>query len=588
MIVLSAKDITKVYGTDVIISGISFHVNKGDCLGIVGVNGAGKTTLLNILSGDIEADEGEFFVAKELSLGYLKQRENFRGNDTVIEAISKVEGYDYESEVTGMLKVMSFSEDMFHRPVSSLSGGEQERLALACLLLSKPDILLLDEPTNHLDVDTIRWLEQYIRAYKGTVILVSHDRYFLDKTVNKIMEISHHKGKVYLGNYSDYAIKRRAVREAEMNAYDRQQREIARQEEMIRRFKERGTSKLAKRAASREKRLAHMSGALVEKPEPAEGRMKLTFKEAFPTGKDVLLGKDVAIGYGREPLFSGFNFDIKRGERIAISGPNGIGKTTFLKVIVGQMRQMSGVIKVGHNVVFGYYDQGQRLLNDGNTVLEEVHSQYRLYKESEIRGLLGRFLFKGEDVFLRVGDLSGGEKARLSLLKLMMSGANVLVLDEPTNHLDIDSKEAFEDALLEFPGTILVVSHDRYFLDKVPTRELHLGQFTDEPEKEGLGLLTSSGAIKMTGAKEPESSISRSAEERAAKKEQQAEERRRAREKDRLEKEIHKMEKEIKALREEMCLPENLTDFVKLRKLDEKVNETQLRLDEFYEKWLEY
>jgi hypothetical protein len=632
MIVLSANNLTKTYGTDVIIDKASFHLNAGDKVGIIGRNGAGKTTLLNMLTGELPCDEGEFFVSQNTRIGYLKQRDNFSSEGTVLEEIEGIfsglreleneiaelsdkvaenphdtglinrldelqhrfdreGGYTYKSEMIGILNSMAFDESFYNKKISSLSGGERTRLALAALLLEKPDILLLDEPTNHLDIGTLKWLEQYLEAYRGTIMIVSHDRYFLDRTVNRIFEVENHKVYSYQGKYSDYAAQKKLRRETELRAYNNQQREIARQEEMIRRMKQRGTEHLAKRAASREKRLDMLER--IERPESEMGKMKINFKENFPSGGDVIMAENLEKSFGRgaehRELFHGVNLDIKRGERICILGPNGVGKTTLLRVLLGELTPDAGYLKIGHNVAFGYYDQGQLLLSDANTVLEELKESYRLYTDTEMRSILGRFLFRGEEVFLPVGSLSGGEKARLSLLKLMLSGANTLILDEPTNHLDIESKEVFEEALMEFPGTVIVVSHDRYFLQRIPTRILeltqdgvieYLGRYDYYLEKKSQGI-----SAKKYFSKVQEKPTGDAAQQRRLKKEREAEERRRARLSEKLETEISELENQISELEKNLCKPENMSDYELLARLGAEREETEKRLAEAYDEW---
>ncbi|MDO4546044.1 MAG: ABC-F family ATP-binding cassette domain-containing protein [Bacillota bacterium] len=654
MIVVSAKELTKAYGTDVILDRVSFHINKGERIGIIGINGAGKTTLLRMLTGEMPCESGEFFISGDMRIGYLKQDGGFDSQNTVIQEVeglfahfpqmeqemerllADIEkagdspesmklaakydalherykeqgGYTYKSEMTGILSSMAFKEDSYGKKIASLSGGEKTRLALACLLLSKPDILFLDEPTNHLDIGTLKWLEQYLKSYKGTIVLVSHDRYFLDETVTRIFEIENHKLHIYEGNYSFYATERRARREAELRKYEKQQKEIQRQEEIVRRFKQHGTEKLAKRAASREKRLSAME--VVERPDGGHGKMKLNFREDFKSGRDVLLAEDLSksfgYGSGKVDLFRSVELDIKRGERVCIVGSNGIGKTTLLKILMGDLNSNTGRIKIGHNVSFGYYDQGQQLLNGANTVIGELQEAYRLYSDTDMRNILGRFLFRGESVFLPVSSLSGGEKARLALLKLMLSGANVLILDEPTNHLDIESKEVFEEALMEFPGTAIIVSHDRYFLNRIPTRimeltasgmENYLGAYDYYVEKKQQQLQSGKKYLESLArqgkdAESGQAAESRQtgekdlspAERRRRQKEREAEQRRLARKKQSLEERIEVLEGEIKALEEDLSTEETMTDHVRLTEISQALAEKKEESERKYEEWL--
>ena len=493
MTVISATGLSKSYIGENIFSNVSFSVEKGDRVVIIGANGAGKSTLLNILSGYEVHDEGSIFISNDLKIGYFRQNDLFTSEKTVyeemlsiFEEVIKIEnkldelsfliseksdnvdknklnkmlseydrlseqfrnkdGYTYKSEIDGVLNSMAFPTSFYNKNTASLSGGERTRLALASLLLKKPDILMLDEPTNHLDIGTLKWLEQYIRSYRGTVLIISHDRYFIDNTATRIFEMKNGRLSVYEGNYTFYAKENKIRYLTELKAYEHQSSEIARQEEMIRRYKERGTEKLAKRAKSREKALEKVER--LNKPIAHNEKIKITFHEITKSGNDVLkaveLGKSIGTGAEKRSLFQNVNFDIKRGERICIIGPNGIGKTTLLKMLMEQSSITEGYIKIGHNVDFGYYDQEQSMLCENSTVIEEMRDSYGLYSDNELRGLLARFLFRGDDVFKPVEALSGGERARLALLKLMMSGANVLILDEPTNHLDIMSKKVFE------------------------------------------------------------------------------------------------------------------------------------------------
>ena len=656
LIALSGTDITKAYGTDVILDRVSFHVNMGDKVGIVGANGAGKTTLLDIIAGAMPADSGRVFISQDLEVGYLRQNDDFKDHATLLEEVDNIYGrftdmerrmneltekiaemaergehgeeqdrllekygelheeygksggYTYKSEQKGILTSMAFGEEYYEKPIATLSGGERTRLALACLLMRKPDILILDEPTNHLDIGMLRWLEQFLKSYKGTVIIVSHDRYFLDQLATHIFEIENHRLKTYTGNYTEFARKKQEQRAADLKAYSKQQAEIARQEDLIRRYKERGTEKLAKRAASREKRLAHIDR--LDKPSMGTASVVMRFTQDFKSGNDVIRAEDLSMSFvdggRRKDLFSGVSFDIKRGERVCIVGANGIGKTTLLRIITGEEDPVSGKIIAGHNVMFGYYDQRQEGLDPEKTVMDEIHDEYRLMSDGEVRGWLGRFLFKGDSVNNIVGSLSGGEKARLALLKLMLSGSNVLVLDEPTNHLDIESKEVFEESLRDYPGTIIAVSHDRYFLRRIATSiyELASDGITMYPggydyyEEKRQEIVSTKKYLDELGAssgqaqnKAPESSPAQTGsglsvqEERARKKKLEAEARKKARETERLEVLIIELEGEIERVQDEMCRPDVLSDPIKLNELNGELADAKARLEEAYEKW---
>lgn len=641
MVVLSASNLTKVYGTDVIIQGVDFHINSGDRVGLVGRNGAGKTTLLNMITGELKADEGQFFVASGMRIGYLKQRDNFNPQNTLMDEIQSIfeplklleqqiadtaedvaqnptdekliykldqlqqdydrkGGYTYKSEIIGILNSMAFGPEFYDKKVESLSGGEKTRLALAALLLEKPELLILDEPTNHLDIGTLKWLEQYLSSYKGSIVIVSHDRYFLNQTVNRIFEIEHHTLRTYEGNYDAFSEKKRQLREAEIRAYNNQQREIARQENIIRSMKERGTEHLAKRAKSREKRLDALEK--INKPQGEEGKLKIQFNQEFQSGNDVLFVENLKKSFGhgshKKFLFDHVNMDIKKGEKICIVGQNGVGKTTLLKMLIQELSPEDGRIKIGHNVTFGYYDQGQMLLNGSNTVLEEMKATYRLYSDTQMRSVLGRFLFRNDDVFLRVGDLSGGEKARLALLKLMLGGANTLLLDEPTNHMDIESKEVFEEALAEFPGTALIVSHDRYFLQRIPDRILELaadgiveymGKYDYYMKKKAdiqSGKKYLEGMAEEKANKSGEERWISPEEQRILNKKADAEQRRLTRRKEALEGEIASLEEQIQHLELEMCKPENILNYQLLEEMGDKLVESKEKHDQALEEWL--
>lgn len=653
MVVISASGIEKAFGIDNILSNCSFHINQGDRVGIIGENGAGKSTLLSILSGELASDAGDLFRSSTMTLGHLKQRDAFHSEKTVYEEMlslfsaqlqmeqvmdalshqigersakgeevaallhdyadlqdrfAQANGYGFRSEVNGMLSKMAFPEAYYHKKISTLSGGERTRLALAALLLQKPDLLLLDEPTNHLDIGTLTWLEQYLKSYTGTIVLISHDRYFLDQTVGRIFEIASTNLTVYEGNYSTYLVKKQQKDSDASRQYERQQKEIARQEEIIRRFKGHGTEKLVKRAQSREKRLAQLDR--LERPEQGTGHMSIRFQQDFKSGNDVVRCSELSMSFEQHghyrQLFQNVSFDLKRGERICLVGPNGIGKTTLLKLMMGLLSPDTGEIETGHNVVFGYYDQDQQFADGQRTVLGEMMESYPSYTQTELRSLLGRFLFHNDDVFKRIEELSGGERARVALLKLMLSGANVLLMDEPTNHLDIGAKEAFESALLSYPGTLFVISHDRFLLNKIPTRILELtthgignflGTYDYYMEKKQsiasansyLGELRKSAhgpGDETDPEASPLSSKEKKLDDRKRAKEEEAARRRHERSLEAAEQDVAKWEAEILTLEAEMGREEHRADYDRLTSYSHQLAEAKRSLDEAYDRWL--
>ncbi|MDR0519794.1 MAG: ABC-F family ATP-binding cassette domain-containing protein [Clostridiales Family XIII bacterium] len=647
---LSVTDLSKSFGTHVIFDGLRFNIERGERVGIIGRNGAGKTTLLRILAGDDEPSSGQVYVAAGSRVGFLRQDsfssvqigESATALDVMRAAYERLvaEGREvYESEIVGIPRSMAFTDSLLDSPVSRLSGGERTRLAFSVLLMEKPDILLLDEPTNHLDIGTLNWLEQKISAWRGTVVLVTHDRYFLDRTVNRIFEIERGRMASYQGSYSQYAEKKRLMREQDLRAYENQRMEIRRQEDMIRRMKERGTEKLAKRAASREKRLEGIER--LERPDSELRAMKIRFGERTRSGNDVLEGQGLSKGFAaggamsaqrmtdgriaagdgalrgeagkessnagaRRELFRSVDFDIKRGERVCLVGANGIGKTTLLRMILGRTQPDSGHISKGVNVRIGYYEQEQVFPDSERTVLDEMTTAYRRYSEPEMRGILARFLFTGDMVFRQISALSGGERAKLALVKLFLSEANTLILDEPTNHLDIPSREAVEDALLEYEGTVIVVSHDRYFLNRVPTHIAELtpyglifysGKYDYYMEKKNeagsgraylrsladgatvtagnVGFDAAVGAGGSGGTADGAvqgAAISESAAERQRKKREVAERRRRENAVKAVEERISELESQIAATEEQIADPSAMANPARLAELTERLD----------------
>ena len=512
--ILSCQSISKSFGTDEILKDVSFHIEANEKAAIVGINGAGKSTLLKIIMKQENPDEGEVTLAKDKTIGYLAQYQDLSSHNSIYEEVKSVKqniidmeqklmdyekqmsvvsgdelsklmnsytnlehtfqllnGYSYKSEIEGVIKGLGFTEEDFNKPVGTLSGGRKTRVALCKLLLEKPDIIMLDEPTNHLDLNSIKWLETYLLNYNGTVLIIAHDRYFLDKIVTKVVEIENHKSHVYEGNYSAFAAKKKQLREAQMNLYLKQQSEIKHQKEVIAKLRSYKQEKFYKRAESREKALSKMD--VIEKPTELQDSMTISLEPDVVSGNDVLTVTGLTKSF-TTTLFSNLDFKIKRGEHVALIGDNGTGKTTILKIINGLVDADAGVIKLGTNVHIGYYDQEHHNLSDENTLFEEISNAYPNMNNTKIRNTLAAFMFTGDDVFKRVSDLSGGEKGRLSLAKLMLSEANLIILDEPTNHLDMTSKEILENAINNYTGTVLYVSHDRYFINQTAQRILEL------------------------------------------------------------------------------------------------------------------
>ncbi|MEG7529977.1 MAG: ABC-F family ATP-binding cassette domain-containing protein, partial [Hungatella sp.] len=544
--ILSCNHISKAFGTDVIIEDISFHIEDHEKAAIVGINGAGKSTLLKIIVGELAADSGDVILAKGKTLGYLSQHQDLASHRTIYEELLEVKhdiivmeerirslelemkhatgaaletmlqsytrlnhefelanGYAYQSEITGVLKGLGFSEEDFTKSIATLSGGQKTRVSLGKLLLSNPDIILLDEPTNHLDMESIAWLETYLLNYHGAVIIVAHDRYFLDRVVKKIIELDFAHSTVFQGNYSAYAEKKAMLRDAALKAYLNQQQDIRHQEEVITKLKSFNREKSIKRAESREKMLAKID--VLDKPQEVNDEMNIALDPNILSGKDVLTVRDLAKSFDSNQLFQHVDIDIARGERVAIIGNNGTGKTTLLKIINHMLPADTGEVRLGSKVQIGYYDQEHQVLHMGKTLFDELQDTYPDLNNTRIRNVLAAFLFTGDDVFKNIKDLSGGERGRVSLAKLMLSNANFLILDEPTNHLDITSKEILEHALVQYTGTVLYVSHDRYFVNKTATRILELtgetflsyiGNYDYYLEKKDLmtGLYTNSDA----------------------------------------------------------------------------------------------
>lgn len=631
--ILSCSNIDKTFVDNHVIKNASFHVEDFEKAAIVGINGAGKSTLLKIIVGQLPADSGLVTFAKDKSFGYLAQHQAVDSENTIFDELLTVKrevleleasirqceldmkgadgealelllkkytdmthrfeainGYAYKSEITGILKGLGFNEEDFEKKVAALSGGQKTRIALGKLLLQNPDLIILDEPTNHLDLNSIAWLETYLLNYKGAVIIVSHDRYFLDKIATKIIEIDNGVVSSFNGNYSDYAVQKEHLRTEQMNAYLNQQREIKHQEAVIDKLKQFNREKSIKRAESREKMLDKIER--LEKPAEVNTDMKLTLTPHMTSGNDVMQIQELSKSFGSNTLFENISFEIKRGEHVAIIGDNGTGKTTLLKIINELIPADKGTIKLGANVEIGYYDQEHHVLHMDKTLFDEISDDYPYLTNTEIRNTLAAFLFTGEDVFKKISALSGGERGRVSLAKLMLSEANFLILDEPTNHLDITSKEILETALNAYEGTVLYVSHDRYFINKTASRILELthrdfinyiGNYDYYLEKREILTPVSVSETADVHAYEP----SAQKLDWKQQKENQAQARKRENDLKKCETQIEALEKKCAALDEEMTKPENATNSARLQELSNEREMLSSELEALYEKWEE-
>jgi len=643
--ILSCNNINKSFVTGPVLTNVSFHVNEREKVAIVGVNGAGKSTLLKIITGEMSADSGEVYFAKGTSVGYLAQHQELETDQTIYDVMLETKkdvldldtqmrqlehamkqaegeelekllsdytrcnhefeqknGYAYRSEVTGVLKGLGFAEEDFSKPVSQLSGGQKTRVYLGRLLLSTPDIIFLDEPTNHLDMNSIAWLETFLLNYKGAVVIVAHDRYFLDKVVSKVVEIEHTKAETYQGNYTQFAAKKAAARETLLKHYLNQQREIKHQEEVIAKLRSFNREKSIKRAESREKMLDKMER--IEKPITMDAQMHFELEPQYISGNDVLTVTGLAKSFGQNHLFSDLNFEIKRGERVAIIGNNGTGKTTILKILNEMLPPDAGEMKLGVKVKIGYYDQEHQVLHAEKTLFDELQDEYPHLDNTRIRNILAAFLFTGDDVYKQIKSLSGGERGRVSLAKLMLSEANFLVLDEPTNHLDITSKEILEDALNRYTGTVLYVSHDRYFINRTATRILDLTQrdlisyignydyYLEKKDTQEAAYLAMQYRQTGTAPSSP-STVSNTAKADSGKtdwqqqKEEQARLRKIQNELKKVEDEIASLEKRSEEIDQLLTQEDIYTDVSRLMDLNQEKKTIDDRLESLMERWEE-
>ncbi len=632
--ILSCQNISKAFIENTVLENISFHIEDYEKAAIVGINGAGKTTLLRIIVGEMAPDSGIVTLSKDKTLGYLAQNSAVNTDNTIYEELLSVkqdlieierrmrscelsmkqaegaeletlmkqysslthafeigDGYSYKSELIGVLKGLGFQEDDFTKPVATLSGGQKTRVALGKLLLQKPDLIILDEPTNHLDMNSITWLETYLLNYKGAVIIVSHDRFFLDRIATKVIEIDQSKATTFQGNYSDYAVKKEQLRIAAWNAYVNQQREIKHQEEVIEKLRSFNREKSIKRAESREKMLDKME--VIDKPTQVRTDMKLKLTPYKQSGNDVLNVEGLSKAFGSQTLFNNVSFEIKRGEHVAIIGDNGSGKTTLLKILNDILPADNGKFTLGTNVEIGYYDQEHLVLHDNKTLFDEISDDYPYLTNTEIRNVLAAFLFTGDDVFKRISDLSGGEKGRVSLAKLMLSNANFLILDEPTNHLDIMSKEILEDAINNYEGTVLYVSHDRYFINKTAHRILdlteqtfvnYIGNYDYYLEKHDT-MMSTITPVTTSNATPTKVETSEVKLDWKAQKEEQARLRKKENDLKKCEERIAVLESRLEEIDTEMSNPEVATKSVLLQELANEQEQINAELEGLYEQW---
>ena len=634
--ILSCQSICKSFGEKVILQDASFHIEEREKAALIGNNGAGKTTLLRIIMEEISADSGQVVIAKDKKIGYLAQYQDIHGHHTIYEELmttkqyildmedkirsleqemkyvagDKLEslmnsytrlthqfelenGYAYKSEIVGVLKGLGFEEEDYGKQIENLSGGQKTRVALGKLLISKPDILLLDEPTNHLDMESIAWLETYLLNYPGAVFIVSHDRYFLDKVVTKIVEIEAAQMRMYEGNYSAYALKKAQLRDAQYKAYLNQQREIKHQEAVITKLRSFNREKSIKRAESRVKMLDKIQR--IEKPIEIDNQMRISLEPRFISGNDVITVEGLSKAFPGQTLFTDINFEIKRGERVALIGNNGTGKTTILKILNGIVDADAGRFALGSKVQIGYYDQEHHVLHMEKTIFQEISDTYPTLTETEIRNMLAAFLFTGDDVFKLISSLSGGERGRVSLAKLMLSEANFLILDEPTNHLDIASKEILEEALNSYTGTVLYVSHDRYFINQTATRIMdltnqaivnYIGDYDYYLEKKDE-MTRIYAPAQETAAQEVKENVSETKLTWQQQKEEQALKRKRENELEKVEARIEELEARDKEIDETMVLPDICTNVAECTKLSREKAAIAEELEGLYEKWEE-